>query len=71
MIQGYREYFHNLTADHDETLRRGLIAEKAQLPEDDHASSCIELGDLGSDSSDSETGDEEDPHMTKGPSYAP
>jgi hypothetical protein len=70
MIQGCKDYFDNLPADHEESLRRGLIAEKALLPEDDRASPDTQWNghDRGSPDSDSE---EEAPDLLGGPSFAP
>ena len=70
MIQGCKDYFDNLPADHEESLRRGLIAEKALLPEDDCASPDTQWNghDRGSPDSDSE---EEAPDLLGGPSFAP
>jgi hypothetical protein len=69
MIKGCKEYFDNLPPDHDEILRRGLLARGARLLEDETPDS--EERDHDMDSSISDSDDEEDRHMTKGPSYAP
>jgi hypothetical protein len=63
MIQGCKDYFDNLPADHDENLRRGLIAEKALLPEDDRASQDTQWNDHDRDSHDSDSDDEEAPYL--------
>jgi hypothetical protein len=69
MIQGCKDYLDNLPPDHDEILRRGLLAEGARLAEDE--TPYTEERDHDMDSFVSDNDDEEDPHMTKGPRYAP
>jgi hypothetical protein len=69
MIQGCKDYLDNLPPDHDEILRRGLLAEGARLPENETPNT--EEGDHDMDLCVADIDDEEDPHMTKGPTYAP
>jgi hypothetical protein len=69
MIEGCKDYLDNLPPDHDEILRRGLLAEEARLPEDETRDTEERDHDMDSNVSDSH--DEKDPHMTKRPSYAP
>jgi hypothetical protein len=70
MVQGCKDYFDNLPADHDENHRRSLIAEKALLPEDDRVSPGTQWNDHDRDSLDLES-DEEAPYLMGGPSFAP
>jgi hypothetical protein len=71
MIQGCKEYLDNLPPDHDEILRRGLLAEGSRLSEDETPDT--EKRDHDMDSSDSEIDDEDENRYktNKGPSYAP